>query len=99
MKIRLILQKLFRPHFKVRPKIPSKGNRRTFKPNFSSNYMENEEEPPGDKKNDKRTNLFGIGNIERCVDNSLLYLRWKTFGHTSLIFDDFNKYARVLCNR
>lgn len=51
---------------------------------------------PGDKKNDKGINLFGIRNIERCVDNSLLYIRWKAFGSAGFPSDDFYNSVRVL---
>ena len=56
-------------------------------------------EPPGDRKHDKRINLFGIRNIERYIGNSLLYTRWKTFGNSSVISNDFNNSVRVLCYR
>ncbi len=65
----------------------------------STETAEKDVEPPGDKKHDKRINLFGIRNIERYIDNSLLYLRWKTFGNSSIISDDFSDSVGVLCYR
>lgn len=58
---------------------------------FSPIYMKNEDsEPPGGHKNDrKNTTLFRTGNIERYITNSLLYLRWKTFGVPCVIPEYF----------
>jgi len=95
----MILKKIFRQKNRKFSAKTFAENSKVFKPKFSKTSMENDVEPPGDKKNDKRINLFGIRNIERCIDNSLLYLRWKAFGNPCFISDDFSNYVGVLCYR
>ena len=64
--------------------------RNLFIGKFSLSYMKNEDLEPGGHKNDrKNTTLLRTGNIDRYIDNSLLYLRWKAFGVPCVIPEYF----------
>lgn len=67
---------------------------------FFFNYMKNEDLEPGGHENDrKNTTLLRTGNTERYINNSVLYIRWKAFGHPGFPPDDISDSLKLFCNR
>ena len=57
-----------------------------------------EDEPPGGKNDKRNINISRIGNTDRLVGNSLLYLRWSQVGRSCIVDDNFNNSTKLLCN-
>lgn len=71
---------------------------RLKKISFNSIKHKMEDEPP-DIENDKRNSRNNdLGNSQRHISDSLLYLRWKTAGNTCIITDNFNNFVKLLYN-
>lgn len=52
----------------------------------------------GEQNDNRNNNNATIRNNERCIDNSLLHIRWKAISCPCIIDNSFNNFVKLLYN-